>query len=344
MPFQFRHTLLIPIALLIFSCNSLADGYRLGEGYSVGSLNVAGYINMVMQRPEGEPTSLVGDDLSLFISGHYHRYLNPFIEVEFTEAEIWREGERPLSGTHPEFVVERLYNDSYLTDNLSLRIGKMLTPVGEWNTVHAAPLVLTSTRPLTTHRSFPEYTSGAAIDYVAPEGLWPESIFYWQPEGELFPHSNDRFTRKYRHQFGLHLNWDIAFTDKIGVSLQHADIDGSDVSQTLMGFNIHKTFGKLQVESEATYTNVENTDSRHVNGHEWGAYMQGNYALADRWTLVARHEHFQDRHQEASSRNNLIGLCWHPVPAIAWKLEYVEQNGAELDIHTGLFASFSVLF
>ena len=41
-----------------------------------------------------------------------------------------------------EALTERYYNDAYLSDDLTLRFGKMLAPVGAWNLFHAAPLVM----------------------------------------------------------------------------------------------------------------------------------------------------------------------------------------------------------
>lgn len=55
----------------------------------------------------------------------------------------------------------------------------MLSPVGEWNTIHAAPLIWTTTRPMTTYRSFPEYTSGLALNYLPQNGKLPEMQLFW---------------------------------------------------------------------------------------------------------------------------------------------------------------------
>jgi hypothetical protein len=59
---------------------------------------------------------------------------------------------------------------------------------------------------------------------------------------------------------------------------------------------------------------------------------------------MAQQEHFVDRETAQSSRNTLIGLSYRPDPAIVWKIEYINNNGAKLEINTGFYASFSVLF
>lgn len=322
----------------------MAGEYHLGEGYTLGNMNLAGYVNLVAEAPHDGKTEIVGDDLSLFGSGRFNRYLNPFFEVEITGATFWRESSTLLADNKPDLVLERLYNDSLLTDNLTLRIGKMLTPIGEWNTIHAAPLVWTTTRPMTTYRGFPEYTSGLALSYQPQNAKLPETQVFWQPDGEIRPKPRSLATREYLHTAGVHLNWANGLTDKLGISLQHADVNHKDESQTLLGLNFKKTLGKFQFETEATHTHINGQNPARVRDDEWGAYVLGSYALNDKWSALARHEHFADRDTAQGSRNTLLGLVWRPDPAIACKLEYVKQDGARLDIGSGFYASFSVLF
>ena len=333
----------LAVLLVMFgTTNSSADEYHLGEGYTTGNINIAGYINLVAEAPRDGKAQAVGDDMSLFVSAHFNKYLNPFFEAEYSGATLWREGGGLFSDFKPTFVLERLYNDSNLTENLSLRLGKLLTPVGEWNTIHAAPLVWTTTRPMTTTRSFANYTSGLELNYLPENSRLPEIQLYLQPDGEIMPRRDE--LRGFIHVAGAHLNWEKGLNDKIGLSLQHADVNRSDDTQTLLGFNARKTLDKFEIETEATYTWIQGAKLKRVRDDEWGAYLQGGYALSEKWSLVARQEYFSDRNTTQTSRNSLLGMVWRPVPAIAWKLEYVKQDGARLSISSGVYASFSVLF
>jgi hypothetical protein len=336
--------LLISVAICCYSTAASAGEYHLGQGYTTGNVNVAGYVNLVADDPANGKAELIVDDLSLFVSGRFNKYLNPFFEAEITSASILRESGSLFSDSKPEIVLERLYNDSYLTEQLTLRIGKMLTPVGEWNTIHAAPLVWTTSRPLTTYRSYPEYTSGMSLTYTDQYPKLPEVQLYWQPGGEIIPKPRSIVVREYTNAAGLHLNWPIGLNDKVGISLQHADVNGTSEKQTLAGFNARKTFGKFQFETEATYTHLNGNNPARMHDHEWGAYVLGVYALTDNLHVMAQQEHFVDRETAQSSRNTLIGLSYRPDPAIVWKIEYINNNGAKLEINTGFYASFSVLF
>ncbi|MBV9828980.1 MAG: hypothetical protein JO001_25435 [Alphaproteobacteria bacterium] len=162
-----------------------ADSYELGHGLNLGPFNVAGYSNLVLDLPAQRVKSLNLDDLSLFVTGHVNSAFNPFLEAELTSLSLLPPGR--LAGEHEagDVVIERLYNDSYLTDSTTLRLGKMLSPVGEWNEIHAAPLVLTTIRPAVTYRNFSEYATGLSLRYADPYPYLPDVQVYWQPAGEF---------------------------------------------------------------------------------------------------------------------------------------------------------------
>jgi hypothetical protein len=324
--------------------NTWSGEYHLGQGYTSGDINIAGYASFVADVPTHGVSKLNVEDLSVFITGHVNKYINPFLEAELTEGVVWQEGGTLFSDTRPWFVLERLYNDSHITDHFSLRIGKMLTPVGEWNTIHAAPLVWTTSRPMTTYRSFNEYTSGLSLNYSQANDKFPEIQLYWQPDSELVAKPKSLVVREYQNSAGIHLNWPIGLNDKVGFSLQHANPRGVDEVQTLYGLNVKKTLGKFQLETEATYTQLTGNNPARVRGDEWGAYLLGAYSLTDRLNLIARYESFVDRGTVQSSNSTLVGLTYRPDSAMVWKVEYIKNSGAVLDVRTGLFASFSVLF
>lgn len=328
-------------ACLLALVPAWAGNYNLGEGVTAGPVNIAGYLNLVAEAPRGDAHQLIVDDLSLFVGARFNRYFNPFFEAEFSGASLWREGHPPFSDNHPDFVVERLYNDTTLTPDLTLRVGKMLTPVGEWNNIHAAPLVATTTRPLTTKRAFPEYASGLALQYAGSEDGWPEAQLYWQPAGELRPRRSER---SFHEVAGLHLTWASGLTDKLGLSLQRARVRGSDDVQLLAGLNARRTYGRMQLETEAVYLHIQGTNPARLHARERGAYVLASYALDERWSVLARYERYDDRNAAQSSRNALAGLTWRQGPAVLWKLEYVKQSGAVLNIRTGVQASLAVLF
>ena len=316
------------------------------------SFSFTGFTNITLGSPSVGKIALSADDLGVFGSGHINQTLNPFFEAELAGTTFLQQGGDPLSAGYPHLLLERLFNDSYLTNNLSLRVGKMLSPVGEWNLIHVPPLVLTTIRPMTTFRGFSEFTSGASLIYNGNNAKLPDIQIYVQPWSELRSRPQDIIIRDYEHVSGAHLNWPFGLDDKLGLSVQHAQVRNTGEQQTLTGFNFSQDFGPLELETEGFRTHISGTNADRLRDSEWGGYLQAAYALNERWHVVGRYEYFADRGSinasiaNVASINSLLGVSYKSTSASprVWKLEYVEQHGQQLDISTGLYASFSNLF
>lgn len=319
------------------------SGYQLGRGYDVGPFNIAGYSDIVANLPSQEPRSLVLDDLSLFVTGKFGRLFNPFVEAELADLAVLHSGTLPANEGDGEFVVERLYNDSYLTDSLTLRLGKMLTPVGEWNEIHAAPLVLTTVRPAVTHRNFSEYATGVSLLYSDPYARFADVQVYWQPSEEFSERPSNLAVHRYDRVFGAHVSFPFGLLDKIGASFQRSrDVRG--VQQSLFGLDFHYSLAKLTLQGEATVSDIADSAAAGARDIEWGAYAAAAYALTDSWSVHGWYEVFADRQASAAAQDVLLGVAYRPQPAMVFRLEYLQNVGGEPVNPTGLFGSWSVLF
>lgn len=338
-----RHLLTLNVLLL----SLLTSGIHAAvaeEDHHPGNFNYSGYVEAFVAMPSAGKAKLAVDDVSLFITGHVNKWWNPFIETELSRITVLQEGGRLFSNNSGGADLERLYNDSYLTNSLTLRVGKMLTPVGEWNLIHAAPLVWTTKRPMTTSRSFNQFTSGISLIYADTKSVLPEIQLYVQPDGEILPKNKSLVVREYVHVAGFHLNWPKGLNDKLGLSLQHSQVKDTGEQQILTGFNFSKEFGNLVFETEAVHAHISGTNAARVRDNEWGAYLQGAYALNERWNLLGRYEYFADRGYNHASENALLGVSYKSAPSTVWKLEYIKQYGQLLNLSTGLFASFAKMF
>jgi len=321
---------------------SHAAGYHLGQGLTAGDFFLSGYVNVVAEAPHGERSQLMLDDLSLFASGRINRWVNPFVEMEVTGLTLLKAGEK--SGPSGEFVPERFYNDLHLSESDTLRIGKMLSPVGEWNSIHAAPLVPTTTRPLTTYRGFSEYASGVAWVHESASTDGPDWKLYMQPGKPWAPRSSRVAPRRFSDVWGAHLNWSLDFDDKFGLSFQHGRLATTGETYALIGANARETVGRLSLQGEAISAHWSGPNATRVHAHEWGGYGLADYAVTDRWHGLLEGELYQDHEQLKRSRNLLLGFAYKPSTAAVWKLEYVRQYGDSPFIKTGWLASFAALF
>lgn len=339
-----RHKLL---ALLLFQLGLAAspaghaEEYHLGQGLVIGDFLLSGYANLVAEAPRGGIAKGSIDDFSLFVSGRVNRWINPFLESEISSLTVVQQGDGPRSNGH--VILERFYNDAHISESDSLRIGKMLAPVGDWNLVHAAPLVPTVTRPLTTFHGFSEYTNGLSWLHENPRGEGPDWQLYWQPSSEWHERPASVTRHHFRDVWGAHINWPLGFVDKVGASFQHGELVETGETYRVFGLNLRKTFGKLLLESEATTSTWSGIIPR-AHDRESGAYVLADYAFSPRWHGIVEAEYFQDHQVEQSSRNTLLGIAYKPESNLVWKLEYVHQMGVSPDIPSGWFASFSTLF
>jgi hypothetical protein len=320
------------------------DGtYQLGHGLDVGPFNFAGYSNVVANLPTRGSTSLAIDDLSLFVTGHLGRFFNPFTEAELTRFDLVRSGPARREGADGNFVLERLYNDSHMSETLTLRLGKMLAPVGEWNVIHAAPLVPTTVRPAVTFRDFSEYATGLSILYSDPYARSPDVQVYWQPSAELSERPSSLTVHRYRSVEGAHVSFPLGLLDKVGISFQQSkDIEGTN--QSLFGIDFHYTLGKLTLQGEGTFSDIARPAALHVRDTEWGAYTAASYALSEKWSVNAWYEGFADRAVSSTAHDVLLGIAYRPRPPIVIKLEYLQNIGGQPVNPTGLFASWAMLF
>ncbi len=337
--------LILAISVLCFAGRQVRadDDYQLGHGVDIGPFNFAGYSELVANVPENGKTSLVLNDLSLFVTGHIGQWLNPFTEVELTDFDFFHSrslGEERGSG---DLVLERLYNDSYLTESVTLRLGKMLAPVGEWNEIHAAPLVLTTARPAVTYRNFSEYATGVSVLYTDPNGNFPNLQLYWQPSGEFSERPSRITFHQYRGVEGVHVSFPFGLLDKVGFSFQHSK-DNLGVNQSLMGIDFHETFGKLTLQGEGTYSDISDNGVLHARDTEWAAYIAASYALAEKWSLYSWYEEYMDRTAPSTAQDVLLGIAYKYDPALVAKFEYLQNIGGQPVNRTGLYVSWSVLF
>jgi hypothetical protein len=319
----------------------LADPYTLGQGLQLGDFDISGYSNLVADSPA--PASLSVDDLSLFVSGEVNQWINPFAEFEISGLTLLQAGSAPMH--RGELVAERLYDDARVSDSDTLRVGKMLAPVGDWNLIHAAPLVPISSRPLTTMIGFSDYVSGVSWLHDAGTAQAPDWQVYLQPGGEWLPVPGDVALFRFRNLWGGHLSWKQGLSDDAGVSLQGGEqVDGGG-RYVLVGANLSRSFGNLKLQSEATCSHWSSAPRETgADSGNCGAFLLGDYALDAQWHLLGEAEDFHSQLLPQGSRNVLLGVDWTPLPALVWKVEYLRQTASQRVLPTGWTLALALLF
>lgn len=343
-----RYTLPLFFFVLFGFTASQAEGYELGQGWHSGDFYVSGYANVNISDRFDAPTKLNVDDLSLFAGGHVNKWTNPFMEIELAQHTLIQQGG---GAVHGDIVVERLYDDALLSEYNTLRVGKMLTPVGDWNMIHAAPLVPLITRPFTTALGFDAYTSGVSLMHDSESKGAPDIQLYGELGADIFTRPTRVMPRSFRNVFGGHINIPFGLIDKVGASFQSGQYIETGEEYTLYGVNANKSFGKLSLQSEAITARFSGTIltgvASRLHNSESGIYALADYAVTTRWHAILEGEYYQDHMVSRPSRSTSVTFSYRLSAPTVWKLEYTHQAGVSASfapIQTGLKLAFTTLF
>ncbi len=343
MNFIVKHTL--SCFLLLYCSHSYANNYTLGNGYNIGPWNLSGYSTVELHAPtqQQKKINLFLDEIAVFGQARLFQYLNPFFEIEYANQPLYTEGKGGFSKAG-RFDLERVYNDALITSKLTFRLGKMLAPVGEWNQIHANPLVATEIRPLTTYLNFSEFVTGFSFIYT-PETEWlPDMELYYQPWTELIPKGLKSRPVRYKNVSGIHLQYGDEFSGQIALSIQHAELTTRKERQTVYTIDGIYDFEFVKLSSQIFYASIYGSEIKRRYNDEWGGYLQLVTPVTERWSLVGRGETFKQRDAIESQQNAVFGINYRTYNTVVWKLEYVLHRGADLGINEGVFGSFGVIF
>jgi hypothetical protein len=323
---------------------ALADepnkGYQLGRGYALGNtgIRLGGYASMHTESFGQVPWAFDVNDASLFVTWDNGSKLRFFSELEVEDALSAGE-RRNLTTSKANFRLERLYLDYLVNEKLSVRIGKILTPVGQWNLIHADPLVWTTTRPVATYNLFAEHATGIMVQGTVPIGGHSlDCSVYGDYSSALDPARTE--PPYFDNAVGGRLRYNISDNLKIGFSYVDFALQNTpNIHSHLVGLDIALSYRRFAVNSEIVYRNNDAT----VNYNAWQGYIQGVSPIAGYFYAVGRYEFFDQPNQQLG-QVGVLGLAYRPRPPITLKLEYrLGQYNRDL-APNGLFASFSVLF
>ena len=326
--------------------------YELGQGYPLPwlGLTAGGYATLSAGNLDGEPAKAIVKDLSLFLHTDLAPRWHFFTELELGDALAWsRDG---LTTSYAEFDVERLYLDHNLTPSATLRLGKFLTPVGRWNLIHAAPLVWSVFRPLTTAAAFARHANGISILGTLP--LADTSLDYqvyaddssaldigpaYEPtylEAPVTPNPDNIFD----HGAGLRLHYR-ALDDalQIGLSAASFTLLHQPGTQNLVGMDLFYAHAGLELTGEAVYRRGPGT-----NSDVWGGFAQLVVPLGWQFFAVLSGERYKAAGYAQTTDIGHLGLAYRPIPPLTFKLELQESWGVEALAPDGWQFSVSVLF
>jgi len=337
--------------------SSITPIYQWGRGINIPSanLNIGGYFNMTFEHFESEQDIAALDELSLFISWSPLSQLHFFAEFEM-ESSISTHG---IADFSESFSIERLYVDFLATDSLSFRFGQFLTPVGTWNSIHAAPLVWTTSRPIVTESQFfPSRSNGLMISkQFMINNHDPDFSLYFDDSADLDPRSIDSKDNSghledevaFEYAIGTHIIYEPINFLQTGVSYLTFKKDAKKQLSTnhLFGLDLFWQNSGYEMQMEFAYRTASDEQ-----GSETSTYLQGIVPIGYNVFAVSRYEFINGTHQLNSDLETFDGTSHIFIPALAWrpyvplvvKAEYRLGSNNKDIAPSGFFASVSMFF
>lgn len=330
---------------------------------SADRLHVGGYGGAVLGRDTapgvGRQTGFSEANAALLLSGTLARRLSYFGELEAasTTRQNW------TGNDEDEFLfLERLYLEYAFGDALRLRAGRFLTPVGQWNEIHAEPLTWTAHRPLTTYRPFAKSMTGImAAGQVVLAGHDAGFATYAAFPGEAFREREESY---FLHALGARGALELAPGLYVGVSgvafrashpvgpedaveegageaaSEPDDWEDDAEDRLLAGLDLSWRVVGAELLAEATALTA--TDSVPA---ERGGFIQLAVPLlrVGRLHAVARTEYY-DPVVDRPLTVHTLGLTLRPTRHVTVKLERQLPNRASYRVRDGWYVSLSGIF
>lgn len=331
---RFATTIALAFALHLSPATPAGAEYRLGEGLPLfdGRVVLGGYANVTFGALDDSPDQLALEDLSTFVTIHLDEHWSVFTEAEL-EDTLQFDGDGVDSG-NDLFSLERLYLQWEATDNVRVRVGEVLTPIGIWNVIHAAPLVWTTSRPITTERFFDTGLTGAEARFLASPGDFEvATTLFAQVTGHI---DDTDDAQRFRRAFGGRIQAEKIPGARVGLSFVRYD-DGSD----------HRWENTVAADFLWDARFLELSAETAVNDPEGGATTWGAYGQGVLHMTPQVHPFLRVEFVDFGSRERVpvvFGVAWKPKPAMVIKLEGI-VGGDDTELGgDGVLTSFSVLF
>ncbi|MDE2247850.1 MAG: hypothetical protein KGJ96_04650 [Xanthomonadaceae bacterium] len=332
---------------------SPAQPYHLGQGlyFPQQALRVGGYADLQFHGLDDQRNALVIEDLSLFLSKDMGARWKMFGEVELGDAVTATR--RQLTTRYANVDLERFYAEYRVSNGITLRVGKFLTPVGQWNLIHADPLVWSVSRPLTTTAAFARHSTGAML--YGTVNLQNHDLDYWlfadDSQAIGFARSHDLAYGAYgassplRNDFAHALGGQFLYhmiDDRLSVGASAVRYALRDPRQQyrLIGIDFAWTGRRVEFSGEALQRKADNP----VLPDEVGGFLQAVVPLPRSLYLVGRYERYRSSIQPGAVYIRNIGLNYRPVRGLFLKLERLDGSRNEALDPSGWFFSVGAIF
>lgn len=308
-----------------------ARGLRLG---STGGV-IGGFTNLKAESTEHSGGEFALDNLNFFVIFDPVPHFRAVAELQLKDIFV---ADEKRSGTQSfGFDVRRLFGDVTVSDELQLRAGTFLTPVGYWNLILAPPLTWTTEAPLIVEKNFFQPTTTGFMLHGST-GVSSSQLGYSFFSQFLKPLEHNPDLDPPDHTAGVRLAYETGPAWSVSATYQAAQNDA--LWSHLGGVGLLWQPSRGEVMSELYVQ-----DGSKLSSMQWGTYLQGVLDVRGPFYAVGRYEHFDPPSPGQTLNLLTVGGVWKPFPFMAVKVEYrVADHALEDRSLNGFFSSWSTLF
>lgn len=328
-----QYIILILFSLAILHASEKTE-YQIGKGYSFDKmLTVGGYFSSEYANGESERSFKV-DDVAVMAYGELTPQLNYMVEFEAVSFYTY-DFKTDTDKSNTVFHAERVYLDYRFSDNLDVRVGKQITPIGYWNLQPINVLRDTTSNPLYSRYLFPKFLTGVALSGFVGNSFDTTYQIFAQETQDL---DKSYINISTDHFVGATIEHELTMQSSIGGGIGQFTTLQNDT------FNFAVINGKYTgepFEVSAEYMFRKNSSKSVKNDKSMGGYVQLLYPVSEQHALVSRYEYFDDNDVIGKDQIFLFGYSYRPIYPISFKAEY---QWHEQSSQNKFLASFSVLF
>jgi len=317
------------------------DHWLPAEASERTGASLRGYAVVAYRRTEGAPDSFDQEEFDVYFNSPVSDRVSVFAEVEFSNGVRLTDPETGDDEDVGRVKVERALIDYHPKDWAQVRVGKFLTPFGDWNVNHADPLHFTTSRPLVVQLVFPETLTGVLLQGT----LFPAD---WEVDYRLHL-SNGSGARPDVADANFHkaTGARVAVRPRGGVQLGASFYDDADdrydgSHQQNFGVDFQWRPGAFQLIGEGL---VSRAIGHGTRGAPEGMFVEAAYTFGQRFSPVLRYEWMRLPRNDTASRVGVAGVAYRPIAPLLLKAEYqVRRGGQDRWQSNALLASVATFF
>lgn len=331
------------ISELESTLNAVADSMESQPASGASKLHLGGYGEVHYNHLDADGT----DERTLDV----HRVVL-FVGYDFsdrvrlvTEIEV----EHAVSGSDArgEVEIEQAYIEMDLKDNMHLRTGMILTPVGIINETHEPPTFYGVERPVIESTIIPTtwYVTGASFNHQFSNGLSydvmvSEGLKTDDPTSD--PLADPFYLKGGKQKGSLADAYDLAVTGRVvyrGISGleaaayaqyqpdldQSAEISYAD-SATLSGGHLIYQWQAFTAKALYARWDLAGDDAKAAGKDvQDGGYLEASWKPTDKWGVFVRQSAWSQVTEQDAQQTD-FGFNYWPVPDVVFKADYQLQN------------------